>query len=185
MAASMRFTTADLESLPDNNGNRYEIIDGELYVSKQPDWHHQYACFRIGHALTAWSDENKVGFVNLAPGIIFADDDSVAPDLVWIRADRLPLILQSDGKLHGAPDLVVELLSPGEANEHRDRELKLKLYSLRGVREYWIVDWRLRQIDVYRRKDAALALYGTLHEQDAIESPILPGFRAVVGTMLG
>ncbi|MDQ5851540.1 MAG: Uma2 family endonuclease, partial [Chloroflexota bacterium] len=84
------------------------------------------------------------------------------------------------GKLHAAPELVVEVLSPGGANERRDREAKLKLYSRRGVREYWIVDWRQRQVEVYRRAQAQLHLTETLYEDDRLQSPLLPNFAVQV-----
>ncbi len=71
---------------------------------------------------------------------------------------------------------MVEVLSPGTLNERRDREAKRKLYARRGVLEYWIVDWRLRQVEVYRRADADLVLARTLREADAVASPLLPGF---------
>ena len=84
------------------------------------------------------------------------EDTIGAPDVVWVSRERLSSVLAEDGKLHGAPDLVVEVLSPGPVNERRDREAKLKLYSQRGVREYWIVDWRQRKLEAYRRQEAAL-----------------------------
>src|SRR5207248_4378942 len=93
---------------------------------------------------------------------------------------RLAMALQSDGKLHDAPELAVEILSPGSTNERRDRELKLKLYSRRGVLEYWVVDWRKHRLEVYRRLEAALVLAATLYETDWLESPLLPGFRCQV-----
>ena len=176
MTQTLRFTSADLDLFPDNDGKRYEIIDGELYVSKQPSWEHQLTCFSLGFVLEVWNRESGAGVVNLAPGIIFAEDDDVAPDLVWISTERLPAALGPDRKLHAAPDLIVEVLSPGSSNERRDREAKLKLYSRRGVREYWIVDWQRRQIEVYRRVDAALQLASTLLEGDILDSPLLPGF---------
>jgi Uma2 family endonuclease len=175
MTQSLRWTSADLDLFPDD-GKRYEIIDGELYVSKQPSWEHQLICFGIGVPLDGWSRETGAGVVNLAPGVIFADDDDVAPDLVWVSAERLPTLLGPDRKLHAAPDLVVEVLSLGSTNERRDREAKLKLYARRGVREYWIVDWQRRQIELYRRADATLQLAATLLEGDTLESPLLPGF---------
>ena len=61
-----------------------------------------------------------------------------------------------------APELIVEVLSPGDQNEQRDREVKLKLYSRYGVQEYWIVNWQLRSIDVYRRDEAQLQRVSTL-----------------------
>src|SRR6266496_1692626 len=156
MSTSLRYTTADLEGLPTIDGVRYEIIDGELYVSKQPDWHHQLACTRIAVELGQWSHEAKNGVTLYAPGVIFAEDDNVAPDVVWLSRERLEAIADEQGHLRAAPELVVEVLSPGSTNERRDRELKLKLYSRQGVREYWLVDCQLQTLQVYRRADGAL-----------------------------
>src|SRR3954453_20465791 len=175
MTQSLRWTSADLDLMPDD-GKRYEIIDGELYVSKQPHWYHQVVCTSLSTPLDIWSRQHRAGVVAGAPGIIFADDDDVAPDLVWISRERLATALEPDGKLHAAPDLVVEILSPGATNERRDREAKLKLYSRRGVREYWIVNWQRRQVEVFRRVDAALQMQVTLLDGDSLESPLLPGF---------
>jgi Uma2 family endonuclease len=177
--APPRFTSADLEQMPDD-GKRYEIIDGELYVSKQPDWHHQFTCGQFFAALQAWSNQTQAGMANLAPGLIFADDDDVAPDVVWISKERLATALGQDGKLYDAPEIVVEVLSPGSKNERRDRETKLKLYARRGVQEYWIVDWRKRQIEVFRREQATLKQVAMLFAQDSLESPLLPGFACRV-----
>ncbi len=179
---SLHWTSRDLELLPDD-GKRYEIIDGELYVSKQPHWHRQFVCGQLWGVLQAWSNQTKTGIANFAPGVIFDDDEDVAPDVVWISRQRLATSLQPDGKLHDAPELAIEVLSPGNTNERRDREIKLKLYSRRGVLEYWIVDWQKRRLDVYRRKEAALALTATLYETDLLESPLLPGFSCRVGQL--
>jgi Uma2 family endonuclease len=83
MTTTMRWTSADLETLPDN-GKRYEIIDGELHVSKQPHWYHQAVCGQLFALLQAWNKTTTAGYANLAPGVIFADDEDVAPDVVWI-----------------------------------------------------------------------------------------------------
>jgi Uma2 family endonuclease len=182
MASTMRWTSTDLLTMP-NDGKRYEIIDGELYVSTQPSWHHQYTCAALIGELLNWNRLTGMGQANFAPGLIFADDDDVAPDLVWISNARRDVALAEDGKLHSAPELVVEVLSPGRANERRDREVKLGLYSRRGVEEYWIVDWRQRQIDVYRRSEQALHLIRTLQESDNLETPLLPGFSLPLATL--
>jgi Uma2 family endonuclease len=182
MSTTLRWTSRDLETLPDN-GKRYEIIDGELYMSKQPHWHHQYVCNRVSFVLTAWNESTHAGQALGAPGLIFAEDDDVAPDVVWISNERLAVALQPDGKLHAAPELVIEVLSPGSSNERRDREVKLKLYSRRGVREYWIVDWQVRQIEIYRREQSVLQLIATLNAEDSIETPLLPGFTCSVATI--
>lgn len=179
MDAALRWTSADLEVMPDN-GKRYEIIDGELYVSRSPTFHHQFACGQIHTALNVWSQETRLGIVNSGTGIVFADDDDVIPDVAWISRDRARNILDNKGHFHAAPDLVVEVLSPGSANEKRDRESKLKLYSRRGVLEYWIVNWLVSEIAVYRRKGKALRLQETLHSTDTLTSPLLPGFKCAV-----
>jgi Uma2 family endonuclease len=76
--------------------------------------------------------------------------------------------------------LVIEVLSPGKANEFRDRQAKLKLYSRGGEQEHWIVDAMQRQIEVYRRKRTRLVLDATLYAEDTLTSPLLPGFSLQV-----
>ncbi len=180
MTTGLRWTSTDLDVLPDD-GKRYEIVDGELYVSKQPHWDHQEVCGRIYAALLAWSNQSGAGRANIAPGVIFAEDDDVAPDVIWASNARLAQGLR-DGKLYAAPELAVEVLSPGITNERRDREAKLKLYSRRGVDEYWIVDWRARTVDVYRRAGTVLQQEAILTATDVLESPLLPGFASRVAT---
>ena len=179
----VHWTSKDLEILPEVDGTRYEIIDGELYVSRQPHKNHQLVCTRIWtpfYKLQTWSIQADNGEAVAAPGLIFTDDNDVAPDVTWMSNERLATTYQGDGKYHGAPDLAVEVLSPGTTNEQRDREFKLWLYSRRGVLEYWIVIWMERRVEIYRRDDAQLKLYGTLYQIDTIQSPYLPGFSCQV-----
>ncbi len=179
MTASLRWTSADLDALPDD-GKRYEILDGELHASKQPHCYHQLSCSNANTLLGLWSRKTNAGFVMIAPGLVFDDDDDVAPDLIWISKGRLAAALGPDGHLHTAPELVIEVLSPGRVNERRDREAKRKLYSRRGVQEYWIIDWRARRIEVYRRDNAQLSLVATMLDPDSLTSPLLPGFSCPV-----
>jgi Uma2 family endonuclease len=180
--AAMKFTSADLLLMPDD-GKHYEVIEGELYVSRQPHWHHQFACGQLFRFLQEWSERSGLGIANGAPGVIFAEDDDVAPDVVWISHDRLATALGRDGKLHAAPELIVEVISPGLANQQRDRQTKLKLYSRRGVQEYWVVDWQQPQVEVYRRTEAELTLVATLYHTDTLQSPLLRGFSCQVATL--
>jgi Uma2 family endonuclease len=170
-----RYRSADLDLFPDD-GKRREIIDGELYVSKQPTTGHQITCMELGAELVMWNRRTNAGVVETAPGVIFADDDDVAPDLTWVSHERYAQAIEADGHYHAAPELVVEVLSPGPANARRDRVIKLQLYSRRGVLEYWIVDWEHRQIEVHRRANATLELAATLLNDDVLDSPLLPGF---------
>jgi Uma2 family endonuclease len=183
MSTQLRFTTADLEGLPNIDGVRYEIIDGELYVSKATDWHHQHTSGETYAALRDWSLRTGAGVAILAPGIVFADDDNVIPDLVWISRERFSQIWDDAGHMRAGPDLAVEVLSLGAENERRDRDVKLKLYSRRGVQEYWIVDWRLRTVQVYRREQAVLRLVATLLDDDTLTSPLLPGFTCPIADL--
>ena len=176
MSISARFTSKDLERLPDIEGIRYEIVDGELYVSKTPSWEHQYSSGRAQYALQLWTDRTGLGVVLATPGLVAAEDDDVIPDLIWISLERLAAVVDHAGHLTAAPELVVEVLSPGRENERRDRELKLALYARRGASEYWIVDWRRRTVDVYRRDGDRLKPIATLTGEDSLTSPLLPGF---------
>lgn len=179
---TLRWTIQDLELLPED-GNRYEIVDGELYVAKQPHLHHQIVCSKIVALLEHWNDQTHMGMAIFTPGVIFTNDNAVVPDVVWISYERLAIALQADGKLHSSPELVVEVLSPGAENERRDRELKLKLYSRRNAKEYWIVNWQERTLEVYRRENAELKLIKTLDESNVLDTPLLPGFSCKVGEL--
>ena len=163
--------------MPDDGGwKRYEIINGELLVTRAPHVRHQSAGGNIHFELEAWSRQTQLGKPYQTPGVIFSPTDAVIPDVVWISKERLVNGIDDAGHLVVPPELMVEILSPGERNEQRDREFKLKLYSLYGVQEYWIVNWQLQTMEVYRRNNAQLELVATLLSQDSLESPSLPGF---------
>ncbi|GAC1394078.1 MAG: Uma2 family endonuclease [Ktedonobacteraceae bacterium] len=177
---TLRWTVDDVEPLPDD-GSRYEIIDGELYVSELPDVYHQIVCTHVATYIELWNDQIRSGLTILAPGIIFTNDNAVVPDVVWISNERYAAALQADGKIHSCPELVIEILSPGPENRRRDRETKRKLYSRRGAEEYWIVNWQERRLEVYQRENAVLTLDRTLAENDVLETALLPGFRCKIG----
>ena len=181
-AGTKRWTLAEIEALPYDEWTRYEIIDGELFVSTAPGDHHQAVCTRGTVALSIWNDRSGLGVVRGGPGLIFSDYDVVIPDIVWMSRERFGAIWRDD-KLRGAPELVVEVLSPGAANERRDRQNKLKLYAAWGVDEYWVVDWRALTVDVFRCGDAELSFVGTLGAQETLTSLLLPGFSLDVGRL--
>jgi Uma2 family endonuclease len=183
MTVTHRWTVADLEDLPTVEGNRYEIMGGELFVSKQPHLDHQQVCSELTFQLIAWSKETGLGRAIAAPGLILSEEDAVAPDLIWISSERLRAARGEDGKLHEGPDLVVEVLSAGKSNELRDREIKLGLYSRYGVREYWLVDWRARCVEVYRQGGTKLVPSGLPRGNEVLESPVMPGFSCVIESL--
>jgi Uma2 family endonuclease len=182
------FTVEDLATFPEN-GDRYEVIGGELYVSHTPHAEHQEVVGEASFALRAWRKLDGAGWV-ISGGVIFSRHDGVIPDLMWFSDDRLqqaminPTTGEWDGHFYAAPGLAIEVLSPGVVNESRDREVKLTLYSRRGVREYWIIDRFTRSIAIYRRiAHAALDLGATLTDQDNLSSPLLPGFSLSVAQL--
>ncbi|MEO1622420.1 MAG: Uma2 family endonuclease [Cyanobacteria bacterium J06632_3] len=184
VARSIRWTVQDLAAMPDDSGwKRYEIIDGDLLVTRAPHAWHQNASGNIHFELTAWSRKSGLGKSLEAPGVIFTEGDAVIPDVVWVSHKRWQQGLDDAGHFTIAPELIVEVLSTGSLNEQRDRQVKLKLYSIYGVQEYWIADWRLQQIEVYRREDAQLQLSGTLLATDRLTSPLLPEFDCSVESL--
>ena len=140
-------TWQDVQELPDD-GNRYEAIEGDAYMTPAPTFRHQRVSWRLGKALDRLLEEPGHGVVVPAPfGVEFpATGEGVQADLVFVSVERRGII--TDAGLTGAPDLAVEILSPSTAS--RDRGLKLRLYERQGVREYWIVDPDENAVDVWR-----------------------------------
>ena len=122
-----------------------------------------------------------VGQIYPGPGVIFSDISGVLPDLVFMSTERLKEIAGGD-RIKGAPELIIEILSPGAENERRDRHSKRQLYRKYGVKEYWLVDPQKRRIEVYRT--TRLKLVATLGIRDEITTPLLPGFRCLVKDIL-
>lgn len=182
VSEQVRWTIDDLEGFPDNS-NRYEIIDGELFVTRSPHLKHQDVAGLMYASLLSWSLQSQQGKPFIAPGVIFSEADTVIPDVIWISSDRLTQLLDESGHLTGAPELVVEVLSESVADKKRDRETKLKQYSIYGVIEYWIIDRWLKSIEVYRRENGILKKVLTLWEGDDLTSPLLPGFCCRVGSL--
>ena len=181
VANSLRWTTRDLVAMPDDGGwKRYEIVDGELLVTRAPHIRHQGAAGKLHVRLETWSETTGLGSAFQTPGVIFTPTDAVIPDVVWVSQESLASGIDQAGHLTVAPELMVEVLSPGDLNEQRDKEVKLKLYSLHGVQEYWIVNWQLKTLEVYRRTEAQLQLVATLLDGDILTSPLLPGFSAAI-----
>lgn len=147
--APSRWTYTEFARLPED-GNRYEVIAGELYVTPSPRPRHQGVVGGLLFALDTHVRFHKLGRVYPGPiDVLFAEGDYLAPDLVFVRRDRLEIV--SERGLEAAPDLVVEVLSPSTAA--RDRTLKRDRYRHYGVPEYWVVDPKAREILVYRSVD--------------------------------
>ncbi len=118
------WTSADLEMMPDNY-SRYEIINGELYVTRAPHNKHQDTCGNFHYELKAWSKVSKLGYSVIGAGLIFGDSDDVIPDVIWMSKEKYTDLIDDTGHFRGAPELVIEVLSAGTDNEKRDRQVKL------------------------------------------------------------
>ena len=135
--AIARITWADAQLMPED-GKRYEAIDGELYVTAAPSRRHQRISANLESALRSLLDDAGHGWVYDAPiGVEFpVTEEGVQPDIIFVSREASTKLV--DEGIRGAPDLVVEILSPSTAG--RDRSIKLKLYRRQGVAQYWIVD---------------------------------------------
>jgi Uma2 family endonuclease len=183
MFTQLQWNSTDLDLLPEN-GDRYEIIAGELFVTRAPHNRHQDTCGNFYYALKSWSKATGTGYAVLGAGLILGENDDVIPDLIWMGTAKYQALIDDSGHFRGAPDLVIEVLSAGKENERRDRQAKLKLYSAHGIGEYWIADWRNKQVEVYRREQGILQLQLTLFANqitnDFLTSALLPEFSCAL-----
>jgi len=164
--ARVTWTYADYRGLSDD-GNRYEIIDGELLVTPAPTTTHQKISKRIHFALMAQLEQRGLGVVYYAPiDVIFSETQTVQPDLLVVRAGREGIITERG--VEGAPDLIIEILSPRTAST--DRTQKQKLYASRGVAEYWLVDPDAHSVEVLTLGDEGYTLRGRFGPGELVSS---------------
>lgn len=168
-------TIADLEAMPDD-GNRYELIEGELFVSRAPGLTHQIVSDNIIHLIRSYLDHNPIGIVVSTIGLILSDYNGVIPDIVFFRYEDYDRLVSNE-RLYAAPELVVEILSAGSENIRRDRIAKHQLYGKYGVKEYWMVDREQQTLEVYRLTKQSLELVAKLREGDVLTTPLLPAFK--------
>ena len=166
-----RLTYADYAKTPDDE--RYELLNGELVMSPSPKEIHQHISGSLYLKLGAFVRERSLGKVYFAPfDVVLSDTDVVQPDLLFVSNERADIITPAN--VQGAPDLVVEILSPATAE--RDRTLKLDLYAQYGVKEYWIVDPDAGAITVLLRGESRFEVAGIYGEGQTLRSPTLTGF---------
>jgi len=170
----LKLTYEDYLCFPDD-GKRREIIDGELYVTAAPNLKHQSISINLASALKLFLDQARLGRVFAAPtDVVLSEVDVVEPDILFVSKERAERLTESN--VQGAPDLVVEILSP--STRRTDERIKLKRYERFHVREYWIVDPELEIVKVYRRgAKAGLERVAELAQEagDALTTPLLPG----------
>ncbi len=172
-------TVKDLDFMPDDD-NRYELIGGEILVSRAPHYNHQLITTNLTGAFFNYLKDNPIGKFMPTVGIIFSEFEAAIPDIVFLTNESFAKISDPDGKFYGAPDLAIEILSPGKENIRRDRILKLNTYSKFGVKEYWIIDLLMLHIEIYRLTENVLVQVEKLRMEDTITSPLLPDFSLKV-----
>jgi Uma2 family endonuclease len=179
-AAHPRVSFADLEKWPED-GRRYELYDGEVYVVPSPIPLHQIVSARLHLVLEEYTRVHG-GVVLYAPlDIVLTDFDVVQPDLLLFTRDRQHLVNPRVVTRH-APDLAVEILSPSTAGNDRGRKMQLLARHL--VREYWLVDPQGISIEVYRLTANGFALASTAGPVDRVQSPLLPELAFTAGDLV-
>ncbi len=177
VATKVGLTVDDYMTLPDD-GKRYELINGELILSPAPVPDHQLVITASMRIIENFVYEFDLGRVFTAStDVVLSRNIALQPDILFISNARMGIIGAKN--IQGAPDLVVEVISP--STESRDRNDKARLYWSHGVLEYWLVDTSRRTIEVFgagRDGFELLAVYG---EGDALESPTLNGLSLDVG----
>jgi Uma2 family endonuclease len=172
-AAQERVSYADLERWPED-GRRYELYNGEVFEIPSPILLHQFVLGRLHLALSAYVQAHG-GSVFVAPlDIVLTDYDVVQPDVLLFMPEREHLLNMRKVTRH-APDLAIEILSPGTSRNDRGR--KLRLFEQHRVREYWLVESDEPSVEVYRLSGARLGLATTARDGERVESALLPGLE--------
>ncbi len=178
--AQGEWTYEDYLNLPDD-GQRYEIIEGVLYMTNAPGFDHQFTAFEIARQMANFVLEHKLGRVLTAPFEIHLSEDTrpVQPDVFFIKTEKLPI---SGAKyFEGAPDIVVEVLSPSSIRT--DQYIKFSAYEQAGVSEYWIANPKTRSVEVFILSGGEYALLGQFTEDEVIESTALPGLQMTTSAL--
>jgi Uma2 family endonuclease len=176
-----QWTYQDYLDLPDD-GYRYEVIWGELYMTPAPNTKHQQTLAELMFALQEFVKANNLGLVLPAPCDVLLEPGGtpVEPDILFISQERTHIITPKN--VNGAPDLIVEILSP--SNPEHDRQRKFKLYQESSVPEYWIVDPDTRTIEIFTLSQGRYSLFGRFGAGQAAASKLLAGFEVEIDRVI-
>ncbi len=178
MIASLKYTHNDLLAMPED-GKQREIIDGELYVTPSPVNRHQMILFNLTLEFGKFLEAHPLGKLRFAPmDVILSEHDVLEPDLLLVLNEHQDVL---QDWVRGAPDLVVEILSP--STELRDRGIKMKAYARYGISEYWIVDPSAEVVEVYRLAPQGFQLAAKCAKDGVVDTPLLPGFSLPVAAI--
>jgi Uma2 family endonuclease len=168
-----KLTYEEFRQLPDD-GKRYELIGGEARLTPAPNTKHQYVVHNLDVALSVYVQKNKLGDVWTAPlDVRLSGDTALQPDLIFV-SDARAGIIQEDW-IAGAPDLVVEVLSPSTAAY--DRVTKLPVYAEADVTEFWLIDPQAKTVEVLRLQGKKYFVDATLAGDQVLISDLFPGWQ--------
>lgn len=175
------WTRADWETLPHDDGQRYEIIEGVLYVSMSASSFHQWVVVALVEHVGIPAKHAGLAYSFVAPiGVFMPGCDPVQPDFVVVRTERQSII--RDRKILCVPDLIIEVLSPGNADY--DEDVKLTADANAGVKEYVLVDLSARAVRCYRlREPGNYAEPRTYSAEDSVSFACLPSISLRVGDL--
>jgi Uma2 family endonuclease len=175
----VRFTADDIWDAPDD-GDRYEVIDGDLYVTPPPDYLHQRGLGNLHITVGFYLRGHDLGYVVAAPiGVKLDAGSGVQPDLVFVSRERAGIITQRG--IEGAPDLVVEVLSPSTAAN--DRGIKMRRYAAAGIPHYWMLNPRARNLEAYRLGPDGYELVGTFGVEAVFRPELFPGLEIAIADL--
>ena len=166
-------TVENYKILPET-GPRYQLIEGDLYMAPAPNRYHQDISRNLEYILLDYLEQHPVGKLYHAPFDVYLDDYNVfQPDILVVLNERLSIL--TDAGAEGAPDFVIEILSPKTAR--LDRDNKRRVYATSGVRELWIIAPENRAIEVYLLAQDPANPVATYRESDTFESALFPGLH--------
>ena len=166
-----RMTYDDYLALPDEK--RYELMEGELFMVPAPDFYHQIVSGNIQFYLMDFVKKRNLGVVVDAPvDVVMSPEDVLQPDILFISRENRHIITKKN--VSGAPDLVIEILSP--STQERDKLVKRDIYSKYGVKEYWIVDPVGKNIEVMTSGSKGYKLHAIFLNDEVLTSPLIEGF---------
>jgi Uma2 family endonuclease len=168
-------STADYESLSRSwkETERYELIGGELIMVPPPSTYHQDILTYLVETLGPIVRKKRLGKVYVSPVNVFASEHDVyQPDLLFVRQEHRSIIA-NDG-VHGAPDFVIEILSP--SNAYYDLKTKKDIYQQIGVREYWIVDPMDHSVECFVNSDTGFKSVQAAKSTGTVCSEVIPDF---------
>ncbi|MBV8275127.1 MAG: Uma2 family endonuclease [Verrucomicrobia bacterium] len=172
-------TVEDYKKLPEA-GPRYQLVEGELYMTPAPNRFHHDISRNIQRALDRYLDENPIGILYNAPfDVYLTRTDVFQPDLIVVLEASRSIL--TDAGAEGPPEFVIEILSP--SNRELDLVKKKGIYARLGVKEMWIIDPEPGSIEIYRFEQNSADPIATLYASDTLTTPLLTGFSMSVSAV--